>query len=285
MIIIPILLLPLVASVYINKQVICNIDNNSDINSVQLISIDSYPSNKIYNKYIRREIIPIDGIEQRYCNEHVDNTMAGALGIRANGIPSISGIVVRFIPSLNCIGNGYEPFLISAIDHAINISISNSEKCIRTVVIYSISGSYNTREKIEKIQKLTNVPGTYVVAALGNNIEQYNNCENTLFKGAPKLIIVGGTNINGNNLLANGMVGNCARYYAPGNYKYNGKNIIGTSFAAPIVANLIIRYILKNPTRNDPLFDLDEKSDIIYRLSKRNENITMRVFRNNGICK
>lgn len=277
------------------KQPVCELHDCYDVNKVQLISIDSYPSNKKFMKNIKPIIHMVSPLDNFFCNDHVDNTMVGALGIRnSNALPTLNNIVVNFIPAISCIGTAYEPYLVNAINKAINISTNNMHLGIKTVVLYSISGTYNTEEKINAMKKLTEIKGTYVVAAIGNNEMQYDNCKNKLFKGAPKLIIVGGTNTKGNGLLGTGMVGECARYYAPGNYvsPISGKRIVGTSFSSPIVSYLITNYLIKNKcdcdcdcSITDIFAFLDSKSTEIVRKSKQGINVKMRFFKLNGICK
>lgn len=277
---------------YITSQVICDLTPKakSNINNVQLISIDTYPDSFKYNKYIKRNIIIPEGsgIEKKYCNSHCDNTMGGALGIRTrNGVPSLRNINVTFIPGLLCTGSGYEPYLVASINTAIKIASNNALEGKKTVTVYSIGGTYNTLEKIEAMKKLTEIPGSYVVTVIGNHEGQYDNCPLKFFQMIPKLIIVGGTQ-NGSQLLNISMVGPCVNFYAPGRYKspVTKKVISGVSFSGPIVANLITNYILNNlnATREQILTHLTSLTDVIPAKTAQGTTIYMNVFRKNGIC-
>lgn len=283
-----------VNSVYITEPLRCSLTYiaKKNIDKVQLISIDTHPGNHKYLKYIRPNIqIPTDSeIEKKSCNIHSDHTMSGALGIKYNGkTPSLLNLRVNFIPGLLCTGAGYEPYLISSIREAVRIAKKNEVLGIKTVVIYSIGGTYNTQEKINTMKELTEVNGTYVVTVIGNhNYEQYDNCQLNFFKMIPELIIVGGTT-KGKNLLNISMIGDCVRYYAPGDYKspINRKRIIGTSFSAPIVGYLITNYLLNNPdsTKEQVLKFLDSKTGTVYTKTKTNKEVKMKVFRKKGACK
>lgn len=287
--ILTLLLITNVTSQFIKTQVVCPLSPTAreNLNKVELISIDSYPNTKLYyHKFINSTIHPTEGIDEKYCLPHSDNTMVGALGINSLGIPTFVGMKVHYVTALLCTGAGYEPYLISAIHKAIEIAEKNSKLGKITVSIYSIGGTYNTAEKIQAMKKLTEIPNSYVMTVIGNNDNQYNNCRSNFLESIPKLVIVGGTNA-GNKLLGISMIGDCVNYYAPGKYMspVQNKVINGVSFSAPIVGYLWILHILNNiqHNRQQIMAHLESLTATIDGKTKLGNVVKMKVFRDD-VC-
>lgn len=280
------------ANPYIDKQVTCTLTATAkaNIDKVQFISIDTVPNNKsAYFKYINDQFKIPDGsgVENRYCNPHCDETMGGALGINDQGIPTFKDITVNFDPGLLCTGAGYEPYIIASLKQAIAIATANSKQGKTTITIYSIGGSYNTLEKIDLMRELTEIPNSFVVTVIGNNLDQYDNCASKFFTSIPKLFIIGGTQ-NGNQLSRYSMVGSCVKYYAPARYisPVTKKLNEGVSFAGPIVGFLIANFKLNHleATREQIDQHLLSLTDVITRVSAQGANVTMHVFRKDSVC-
>jgi len=276
---------------YITKPATCALTTTAkaNIGNVEFISIDTVPNSFKYLKYIKYQISIANGsgVENKYCNPHCDETMGGALGVNAQGIPALQNIKVNFDPALICIGNGYEPYLVLAIQEAIKIATANAAQGKTTITTYSIGGTYNTLEKIDAMRQLTEIPGSFVVTVIGNNLGQYDNCASPFFTRIPKLFIIGGTQ-NGDQLSRYTMVGACVKYYAPARYisPVTQKLNEGVSFAGPIVAYLIANFKLNNPgaTRDQIDQHLLSLTDAVTRVSAQGQSVTMNIFRQKTVC-
>jgi hypothetical protein len=280
-----------VTTKYLNKPPHCKLTPTAIANmpKVQIVICDSYPNTKLpFFNYIDATIkIPAGStIEPKFCEPHSNYVSFAALGTNNKQIPCFKNIKVTYYPCLSCEATGWEPNLILSLKAVKKLALENSSQGINTVVNWSILGTYNTKEKVDLINDICNIPNTYFVMAAGNNYSDW--CTLPVFKNS-KAFVIGGT-ANGNKLYAKSNYGACVDYYLPAVYTAsNGKNINGTSFAAPIGVFLITNFLLNNPKAS---FDqtkafLDAKAKTITTTITKNGTtlpLKMKVFEAAGIC-
>jgi hypothetical protein len=268
---------------FIKRPPICPMMTDN-LSKIHVISIDTYPNVRLkYFKFIDWSVsLPVSStVISKYCNEHSTQVMASALGVNDNSRTQFKNkIKVTYIPALNCFGSGYEPDLVSSLEETLGIAKNNSVHGINTVLVYSILGTYNTQKKIDIFNAIADVPKTFIVTVIGNNYQK-NYCPLKILSNK-NLFIIGGTT-NGNKLLEMSNVGPCVSFYLPGIYRsvVNGATISGTSYAGPIYANLIIRYLIRNPdaTRTQ-IYDYFKKLSV----TVVDKDTVMSVFLKNNVC-
>lgn len=254
---------------------------------VHVISIDSYPNMKLgFYKYVKADIQIPEGstIEAKACNKHANYVAAAFLGVNKNNMPVFRNINVTFIPAISCIGTAWEPNIVKSLQSALAIAKQNTANNINTVVIYPIGGYYNTTQKLNLINELSNNARTYFFMSSGNN-DQRDACYPP---GSYPTVNLIGASSGGNKLSAYGDIGSCVKFYTPGRYRsvVDDKIIFGTSYSMPIAGNIAINELLNNPDtpKAQILAKMDSISKTVMATTASGNSIAIKVFPTASVC-
>lgn len=279
------------ANPYITSPVRCTlpITSKANMSRVHVISIDSYPNLnlKFYKQVATNVIIPEGStIERKPCNPHVNHVLAALLGVNNRNEPIYKNIKVTFIPAISCYGTAWDPDIVKSLQAAIKIATENSALGINTIVSYPIGGSYNSKDKVQAMTVLANIPRTYFMMSSGNN-NQADYCVLPT-ESIPAVFVIGAT-VNGSQLSTFGNIGDCVKFYLPGRYKsvVNNKIIWGTSYAEPIAANIFINMLLANPelSREQTYARVQALSKVMPAKTQAGSLINMNIFPTSTVCK